>query len=67
MSFWAVARLWYTLFGLILLAMLANAWQYGFDELRGIITGFRPTGWFVIAVLFAPGPLAHWLSRRLKR
>ena len=66
-SLWAIARLWYTLFGLILLAMLVNAWQYGFDELRDIIFGLRPVGWLVIAAMFAPGPLAHWLAKRLKR
>ncbi|MEO2047838.1 MAG: hypothetical protein ABGX16_14855 [Pirellulales bacterium] len=38
-SLWAVARLWNMFSGLILLAMLVNAWQYGFDELRDIIVG----------------------------
>ncbi len=60
---WAIARLWYTLFGLITLAILGN----GFDELRDLLSRMRPVGWLVIAALFAPGPLAHWLAIRLKR
>jgi hypothetical protein len=63
---WAIARLWYTMFGLITLAMLVNAWQHGFDELRDVLR-MRPVGWLVIAAAFAPGPLAHWLALRLKR
>ncbi len=64
---WAIARLWYTLFGLITLAILGNPLLYGFDELRDVLTRMRPVGWLVIAALFAPGPLAHWLAIRLKR
>jgi hypothetical protein len=66
-SFWAIAQLWYTLFGLVLLAMLGNAVQHGFGELRNIVSRMNPVGWLIIAAAFAPGPLAHWLSRRLGR
>jgi len=64
---WAIARLWYTVFGLITLAMLGNAWQHGFDQLLEVLSRMRPVGWLVIAAAFAPGPLAHWLAIRLKR
>lgn len=66
-GFWAIARVWYTCFGLIVLAMLVNAWQHGFDELLDLLSRVRPVGWLVIAAAFAPGPLAHWLAIRVKR
>jgi hypothetical protein len=63
---WIFARSWYILFGLIISAMLGNALMYGFDDLRQVLS-MRPVGWLVIAALFAPGPLAHWLAIRLNR
>jgi hypothetical protein len=65
-SFWAIARLWYGFFGLIVLAMLGNALQHGFDELRDVVSRMNPLAWLIIAAAFAPGPLAHWLALRLK-
>jgi hypothetical protein len=66
-SLMAIAQLWYTLFGLVVFAMLGNALQFGFDELRDIISQMRPVDWLVIAAALAPGPLAHWLAIRLRR
>jgi hypothetical protein len=65
-SFWSIAQLWYLCFGLVISAMLVNAVQHGFDELRDIVSRMRPMGWVVIVAAFAPGPIAHWLSIRLK-
>jgi hypothetical protein len=60
-----IAALWYGFFGLIALAMLGNAWQHGFDELRDVFGRMHPIGWLVIAAAFAPGPLAHWFALRM--
>jgi hypothetical protein len=66
-SLWAIARLWYTLIGLIVLALLGNGLQHGFDELRDLVSKMHPVEWLIIAAACAPGPLAHWLARRMKQ
>ena len=68
-SLWAIARLWYTLFAIVALAMIATAWRSdgGFRELFDMFRSTDPAGWLIIAALLAPGPLAHWLSVRVKQ
>jgi hypothetical protein len=64
-SFWSVARLWCGLIALVVFSLLGNAWQFNeFDKLLATLRSIPPEGCLVIAAVVAPGPLAHWLSRR---
>jgi hypothetical protein len=65
-SFWSIAQLWYMISGLVALSLLGNGLQHGFGELRDIVSRMTPVSWLILAVAFAPGPIAHWLANRVK-
>ena len=61
-GFWSAAQLWYTIFGLVTLAILGNALKDGFGEVIEIFQAMAFQSSLILAAWIAAGPIAHWLA-----